>query len=82
MKNTQLNIPIRRLDAIEIAALEPMVKAAYLKRLKIQRPNLFEGVLRLVTIEETRLLVNKAKASGQEDFVIRSINNAMEKAEC
>ena len=81
MKNKQLNIPIRRLDAIEIAALEPMVKAAYLKRLKVQRPSVYEGVLRLVTIEETRLLVNKAKAS-QEDFVIRSINNAMEKPVC
>jgi hypothetical protein len=81
MKNKQLNIPIRRLDAIEIAALEPMVKAAYLKRLKVQRPSVYEGVLRLVTIEETRLLVNKAKAS-QEDFVIRSINNAMEKTVC
>tara|TARA_R110002051_G_scaffold272298_2_gene332807 strand:+ start:2682 stop:2927 length:246 start_codon:yes stop_codon:yes gene_type:complete len=81
MKNKQLNIPIRRLDAIEIAALEPMVKAAYLKRLKVQRPSVYEGVLRLVTIEETRLLVNKAKAS-QEDFVIRSINNEMEKTVC
>lgn len=82
MKNKQLNIPIRRLDAIEIAALEPMVKAAYLKRLKVQRPSVYEGVLRLVTIEETRLLVNKAKVSGQEHFVIKSINNAMEKTVC
>lgn len=81
MKNKQRNIPIRRLDAIEIAALEPMVKAAFLKRLKVQRPSVYEGVLRLVTIEETRLLVNRAKAS-QEDFVIRSINNAMEKTVC
>jgi hypothetical protein len=82
MRINRNNISVRRLDAIEIAALNQDVKEMYLKKLKAQYPGLYDGVLRLVAIEETRLLVTKAKASGHEHTVIKSISNAMEKARC
>lgn len=90
MKNKEITNTSRRLDAIEIAALEPKVKKMYLARLKRQRPNLYSGVLRLVKIEEDRLLKNEmilsrrvGKGYWLEQFKqTENLLKTMEKARC